>query len=188
MRNIAIFASGSGSNFEAIVKAVQAGEVSAKVLLLVCDKPEAYVITRAQNLGIPVLSISPKAYGDKAAYEREILVQLQNLAVEYIVLAGYMRLIGETLLEAYPKKIINIHPSKLPAYPGKDAIARAFHDGKEETGVTVHFVDEGMDTGEIIAQETVKVQSGETLEQLEENIHKVEHKLYVETLATLFAR
>ena len=188
MRNIAIFASGSGSNFEAIVKAVQAGEISAKVLLLVCDKPEAYVITRAENLGIPVLSLSPNMYGDKAMYEREILVQLQNLAVEYIVLAGYMRLIGETLLEAYPNHIVNIHPSKLPAYPGKDAIARAFHDGTQETGVTVHFVDEGMDTGEVIAQETVEIASGETRKQLEEKIHQVEHKLYVETLANLFAR
>lgn len=188
MRNIAIFASGSGSNFEAIVKAVHAGEISAEVLLLICDKPGAYVITRAQNLGIPVFTLSPKTYADKSAYEREILAQLQSLDIEFIVLAGYMRLIGETLLEAYPNKIVNIHPSKLPDYTGKDAIARAFHDGKNETGVTVHFVDEGMDTGEIIAQETVAVSSGETLEQLEEKIHKVEHKLYVKTLANLFAR
>ena len=185
MKKIAIFASGSGSNFEAIVKAVQRNEISAEIVLLVSDKPDAYALTRAKNLAVPTFAIAPKDYPEKVAYEMEILEKLRALEVELIVLAGYMRLVGETLLDAYPDKIVNIHPSKLPDFPGKDAILRAYESKIRQTGVTVHYVDAGMDTGPIIAQETVAIDENDSLETLEEKMHKVEHVLYVRTLAQL---
>ncbi|WP_226678607.1 phosphoribosylglycinamide formyltransferase [Mesobacillus jeotgali] len=185
MKKIAVFASGSGSNFQAIAVAAQAGILNAEISLLVCDKPGAFAVDRANMLGIPALVISPKSYPAKAAYEEEILQKLISLDVEMIVLAGYMRLIGPTLLEAYEGKIVNIHPSLLPAFPGKDAIGQALAAGIETTGVTIHYVDEGMDTGPIIASASVRVEAGETRESLQKKIQRIEHSLYPEVLEKL---
>ncbi|MED3662473.1 phosphoribosylglycinamide formyltransferase [Ureibacillus sp. FSL K6-8385] len=184
---IAVFASGSGTNFQAIQEAIERGELDAKIEILVTDKPEAYVVKRAEKFGIPVFSFSPKNYESKAAYETEIAKILEEKEVEWIVLAGYMRLVGETLLSKYPNKIVNIHPSLLPAFPGKDAIGQALRHGVKVTGVTVHYVDEGMDTGPIIAQKAVEVVEGDR-EATEERIHQVEHELYPNTLKQLFER
>jgi len=186
MRHLAIFASGNGSNFEAIATAIQTGELNAKIALLICDTPDAHVIKRAKNHQIPVFTFSPAQYPDKAAYEAEILDQLQALDIQFIVLAGYMRLVGKALLDAYPAQIVNIHPSLLPAFPGKNAIPRAYESGARETGVSVHYVDAGMDTGPIIAQRKVEIAETDTLQTLEEKIHRIEHSLYVETLKSLF--
>ena len=186
MKNIAVFASGNGSNFEAIVRAVEAGELEANVSLLVCDKPEAYVISRAESHGIEVFASSPKSYPSKEAYETELRILLRERGIRFIVLAGYMRLIGHTLLEAYPNRIINIHPSLLPRFPGKNAIEQAYESGVAETGVTVHYADAGMDTGPIIAQQTVAIEETDTLETLAQRIHQTEHVLYIETLNELF--
>jgi len=186
MKNIAVFASGNGSNFEAIVKATQTGELNATVSLLVCDKPEAYVIARAEAQEIEVFAFSPKSYPDKTAYETELRAQLRERGIQFIVLAGYMRLIGHTLLEAYPNQIINIHPSLLPQFPGKCAIEQAYASGTSETGVTVHYVDAGMDTGPIIAQRKVAIEAGDTIETLAQRIHQTEHVLYIETLNKVF--
>jgi len=185
LKNIAIFASGSGSNFEAIATAVINGKINAKVSLLVCDKPEAKVISRAKRLGVPVFVCSPRDFKSRLAHEERILVELNAARVEFIVLAGYMRIVGEILLSEYGGKIVNIHPSMLPAFPGMDAIAKAFASGASHTGVTVHFIDEGVDTGPIIAQRQVKILPGDTLETLEERVHQVEHELYVEVLRGL---
>lgn len=182
---IAVFASGSGSNFQAIHEAIEAGELHAKIALVVTDRPEALVVQRAERAGIPVLAIRPKEYVSKAEYEAVITQELQRLEVEWIVLAGYMRLIGPTLLSSFKEKILNIHPSLLPAFPGKDAIGQALSHGVKVTGVTVHYVDEGMDTGPIIAQRAVDVVEGER-ELTEKAIHEVEHSLYKETLNKLF--
>lgn len=182
---IAVFASGSGSNFQAIQEAIEKGELNAKVELVVTDKPNAFVVTRAKNLGIPVFAFSPKEYESKEAYETEIIEKLQENKVEWIVLAGYMRLIGNVLLNAFPNRIVNIHPSLLPSFPGKDAIGQAMEHGVKVTGVTVHFVDEGMDTGPIIAQAAVEVSEGNR-ETTEQRIHTVEHMLYPKTLKQLF--
>jgi len=186
MKNIAVFASGNGSNFEAIVNAIKAGALDAQVSLLVCDKPGAYVISRAEQHGIEVFAFSPKSYPSKEAYEIELQTLLREREIEFIVLAGYMRLIGHTLLEAYPNRIINIHPSLLPQFPGKGAIEQAYVSGALETGVTVHYVDAGMDTGPIIAQRTVEIKETDTLEALAERIHQVEHVLYIQTLKEVF--
>ncbi|MFS0645737.1 phosphoribosylglycinamide formyltransferase [Siminovitchia sp. 179-K 8D1 HS] len=185
MKNIAIFASGNGSNFQAIVDAIEGGKLHANLKLLVCDKPGAFVIERAKKADVPVYSFNPKQFASKTAFEEAIYEQLKKCDVDYIVLAGYMRLIGAFLLEKYPGRIINIHPSLLPAFPGKDAIAQAVSAGVKVTGVTIHFVDEGMDTGPIIAQRAVEIADGETEEEVAEKIHAIEHVFYPETLENL---
>ncbi len=182
--SIAVFASGSGTNFQAIQNAIENGQLQAKIELLVTDKPGAYVTVRAGEKGIPVLALSPKECESKEAYEKEVLKTLQENNVEWLVLAGYMRLIGHTLLSAFPSKIINIHPSLLPSFPGKDAIGQAMDHGVKVTGVTVHFVDEGMDTGKIIMQKAVNVIDGNR-EQTEQAIHEVEHEIYPAALQAL---
>jgi len=181
---IAVFASGSGSNFQAIQEAIERGELHAKVELVVTDKPAAFVVTRAQQFGIPVLALSPKQFASKVEYENAIIEALRECGVQWIVLAGYMRLISEVLLAAYPQRIVNIHPSLLPSFPGKDAIGQAIEHGVKVTGVTVHFVDEGMDTGPIIAQAAVAVIEGNR-EATETAIHKEEHVLYTKALQQL---
>ncbi len=180
----AVFASGNGSNFEAIVKAVQSGKLAAEVVLLICDKPHAYVLKRAEQLGIMSVAFQPKLFDTKATYEREVLTHLKAEGVELIVLAGYMRIVGETLLKAYPKRILNIHPSLLPLYPGRQGIPDAFNDGATETGVTVHIVDEGIDTGEILAQRNIAIEPDDTINSLEETLHAVEHELFPEVIQT----
>lgn len=186
-KKIAIFASGSGSNFQAIQEAIERGELDAKIELVVTDKPNAFVVTRAEKFGIPVHAFLAKNYASKATYEKEIVEALHEKNVEWIVLAGYMRLIGETLLSAYSNRIVNIHPSLLPSFPGKDAIGQAIEHGVKITGVTVHFVDEGMDTGPILAQAPVEVVDGNR-ETTEERIHAIEHQLYTKTLKQLFEK
>ena len=185
MKRIGVFASGTGSNFQAIEKACKEGIIKGEISLLVCDKPDAKVIAKAKAMNIEVFTFLGKEYKDRATYEKEILRELKSREIEMIVLAGYMRLVGDTLLEAFPKKIINIHPSLLPDYPGLNSIQRAFEDGVSKTGVTVHVVDSGMDTGPIIAQRGVEIKETDTLEALEERVHQVEHELYVEVLKEL---
>jgi phosphoribosylglycinamide formyltransferase 1 len=188
MKSIAIFASGSGSNFQAIIDAIQEGKLDAQVNLLVCDQPNAFVIERAKNAGIPSFAFQAKQYKSKEAYETEIIRELKKRDVEFVVLAGYMRLIGPALLNEYQGRIVNIHPSLLPAFPGKDAIGQAIRAGVKESGVTIHFVDEGMDTGPVIAQESVSIDVNETSESLQPKIHAIEHELYPAVLQKLFSQ
>lgn len=175
---IAVFASGSGSNFQAIVDAMQAGELNVDIKLLVCDKPKAKVVARAEAAGVPVFVFRAKDYESREAYEADIVEKLQEVGVELIVLAGYMRLITATLVEPYYGRMINIHPSLLPSFPGLDAIGQAIKHGVKVTGVTVHYVDGGMDTGPIIAQEAVPIAADDTIERLTERIQRIEHQLY----------
>ncbi|MCZ8533977.1 phosphoribosylglycinamide formyltransferase [Psychrobacillus psychrodurans] len=183
----AVFASGSGTNFQAIYDAVQEGKLTGEAVLVVTDKPDAFIVERAEKAGIATLAIKPSSFSSKSAYEQAILEKLNELNVEWIVLAGYMRLIGDVLLEAFPNRIINIHPSLLPAFPGKDAIGQAMEHGVKVTGVTVHYVDAGMDTGPIIAQQAVEVVEGDRV-QTEKRIHEVEHALYTKALQQLFGK
>src|SRR5690606_17917542 len=176
--SIAVFASGSGSNFQALVEASRAEDWPEPIRLLVCDRPGARVLERAEKLGVPSLLVDPKEFSSKADYEAEILARLRREGIRRLVLAGYMRLIGPTLLDAYRWRIVNIHPSLLPAFPGKDAVGQALDYGVKWTGVTVHFVDEGMDTGPIIAQEPVRVDEGDDRASLTRKIQAVEHRLY----------
>ncbi|GAB7387768.1 phosphoribosylglycinamide formyltransferase [Bacillaceae bacterium] len=186
MKKLAVFASGSGSNYQAIAEAIRAGRLrGADLALLVTDKPEAYVVERAKGFGTPVLALRPQEFSDKRAYEEAILRRLRQEGIDWIVLAGYMRLIGETLLVPYAGKIINLHPSLLPAFPGKDAIGQAYAYGVKVTGVTVHFVDEGLDTGPIIAQRALAVEEGDTLETLARRIQALEHELLPQVIQWL---
>ncbi|WP_138417834.1 phosphoribosylglycinamide formyltransferase [Aquibacillus sediminis] len=184
-RRIAVFASGTGSNFDAIMKAVEADRLDCEVALLICDRPGAKVIEKARTYGVTTFVFDPKNYPSKADFEQEIVTELKKVEVEWLVLAGYMRLIGLTLLHAYPSNIINIHPSLLPAFPGKDAIGQAFEAGVKVTGVTIHYVDEGMDTGKIIEQEALYVEEGESRDSLQQRIQAIEHKLYPATIQTI---
>lgn len=182
---LAVFASGNGSNFQAIAEAVSIGTIDAELTLLFCDKKNAYVVQRARALSIPVVSFSPKDFESKALYEAEILHLLEEEQIDLVVLAGYMRIVGPTLLEEYSSRLINIHPSLLPLFPGLHGIRDAFYENVLETGVTIHYVDDGVDTGPIIAQEKVTIDTTDTLVSLEEKIHNVEHKLFPKVLAEL---
>lgn len=183
---IAVFASGTGSNFAAILDSIKTKKINnVEVVLLVSDRPEALAVRKAINESIPVFSFTARDYPNKQAYEEEILEKLTQLEVDFIVLAGYMRLLGHVLLQAYDRKIINVHPSLLPAFAGKDAIGQALEYGVKVTGVTVHFVDEGMDTGPIIDQRAVTIDSEETRETLIKKFQEQEHKLLPEVIQRL---
>ena len=176
--NIALFASGNGSNVQAIIDAANKGIITDKIQCLVCDNPKAYVIERAKAARLNLLVLSPKDCESRTQWEEIIINFLKDNKVDFIVLAGFMRIIGEGLLKQYPHRIINIHPSLLPAYPGRRSIQEAFEAKVDVTGVTIHYVDEGIDTGEIIAQESIEVQESWSLEDLEKKIHAIEHKIY----------
>lgn len=176
---VAVFASGKGSNFEAMMNSP---EREFDVVMLVCDRPKAHVIGLAAGFGVETVVLDPDQFASKEEYEREILKKLKRANVQWIVLAGYMRIVGKVLLDAYPNRILNIHPSLLPAFPGKDAVKQALDYGVKVSGVTIHYVDEGIDTGPIIAQEPVTVFPKDTVETLQKRIQQVEHVLYTKVI------
>lgn len=181
---LAVFASGSGSNYEAIVKACCEGLINAEVVLLVCDKPGAKVLERAARYGTECFAFNPKDYASREEYESVIADMLDERGVEYVCLAGYMRIVGRVLLERYEQRIVNIHPSLLPSFKGAHAIQDAVDYGVKIFGVTTHFVDETLDGGRIIDQGAV-VYEGSDIEELTTMIHNIEHKLYVKTINKL---
>ena len=181
MKKIAVFASGTGSNMVAIHEAIQLNKLEAEIGIVVVDKPKAKVIEKANVLGIRTLICDPKLFNSKMEYEKHILNELNELNIDLIVLAGYMRLINPVLLGAYKHRIINIHPSLLPKYKGKCAIEQAYEANETVYGVTVHYVDEGMDTGEIIEQRSFE-ESSKDIELIERKIHEIEHNMYYEVI------
>jgi phosphoribosylglycinamide formyltransferase 1 len=176
--NISVFASGNGSNFAAIAKEVERGNLSCNLKLLVCDNPKARVIDKARRAGIDILLLDRAGFRSKRDFEAAIISRLKKDKIELVVLAGFMRLLSPEFVKSFRNRIINIHPSLLPAFKGAEGIHDAFAYGAKVTGVTVHFVDEHMDHGPIILQEAVPVKDKDSLEALEARIHKVEHKLY----------
>lgn len=185
-KQIAIFASGNGSNAQAIIDACKQGIIKATVAVIITDNTNAFVIKRAEKENIPFKIFKPKTFVDKAAFETEILKTLLAYNIKFIALAGYMRLVGTVLLQAFPKKMVNIHPSLLPKYKGLNAVQQALDNKDTELGVTIHYVDEGMDTGEIIAQEKITIENlDEPLESIMAKVHNIEHELYVATLAKI---
>lgn len=184
---IAVFASGQGSNFQALLDASRAGGLGgAEIVLLVSDKPQAPVVERARTAGVDAFVFQPKAYARREDYEAEIAAELEERQVDLVVLAGYMRLLTAVLVDRYAGRMINIHPSLLPAFPGKDAIGQAWEYGVKVTGVTVHLVDGGMDTGAVVAQTAVPLLPDDRIESLEERIHQAEKELYPQVV-TWFA-
>ena len=178
MVNIAVFASGSGTNFETILSHIEDGSLHVNCACLIADKENAYARVRAHNHGVEEFYFNPKGYDGKAGYEAAILEVLKEKKVDLIVLSGYMRFIGHTLLSAYPNRIINLHPAYLPEFPGAHSIADAYEAKVAQTGVTVHFVDEGVDTGPIIRQERVAIDPSWDLETLESHVHAMEYDLF----------
>lgn len=176
--NIAVFASGKGTNFSVIVKEVNKGKLPANIALLISDNPKSLAIKMAEESGIKVALIKRENFGSKDAFEREIVALLKENNIELVVLAGFMRIFGPVLINAYKNRILNIHPALLPSFKGAHGIKDAFDYGSKITGVTVHFVDGQMDHGPVILQEAIKVQEEDTLKSLEGKIHKVEHKIY----------
>ena len=181
---LAVFASGSGSNYEAIAKACSEGLIDAEIVLLVCDKPGAYVLERAKRYGTECFAFNPKEYGSREAYETVLATMLDERGVDFVCLAGYMRIVGKVLLERYERRIVNIHPSLLPSFKGAHAIQDAVDYGVKLFGVTTHFVDETLDGGRIIDQAGI-VYEGSDIEELTNLIHSIEHKLYVKTINKL---
>ncbi len=181
-KNIAVLASGSGTNFQALVKAIGKQKLKAKISLLITDKKNSFVRKRAKNLGIRDIFINPKEFKSDREFNREIVKVLKKERIDLVILAGYMRVISPFFVKSFNNKILNIHPSILPAFKGTEAISRAFKYGCMVTGVTVHFIDEKIDHGPIILQETVEIKKGMSEEKLEEKIHRLEHKLYPQAL------
>lgn len=187
IRNIAVFASGNGSNFEAIVRACKENKIEgATVSLLVCDRHDAYVLERAKRLDIKPFVFDPKSYSSKKEYEQKILDVLRDNDIHIICLAGYMRIVGDTLLEAFPNRILNIHPSLLPSFKGAIAIIEAFEFGVKVFGVTVHLIDNTIDGGTIIAQRAFEYH-GDSIEEVEHRIHEIEYQLYPEAINALLS-
>lgn len=174
---IAVFASGSGSNFQALAEAIRDRGINASIELVVSDKPSAYVLERAKHFNIETYTFRPKENPSREAYEQLIVAKLREMGIELIVLAGYMRIITNVLLEPYYGRIVNIHPALLPSFPGVNGVAQALDYGVKITGATVHFVDGGMDTGPIIAQQAVEVLDNDTEQTLAARIHQAEHEL-----------
>ena len=181
MHNLAVFASGTGTNFVAIAKACTGGVIDARVAVMVCDKPGAAVIERAREMGVETFVFDPHSYPSKAAYEAEIVKILDSKGIELVCLAGYMRIVGETLLNAYEGKIINIHPSLLPAFKGAHAVEQAVAYGVKVYGISIHWVNSDLDGGKIIAQRAFPYEGNDP-----EEVHRlgqvIEHELYVETI------
>lgn len=176
--NIAVFASGRGTNFSAIAKAVKKGFIKANLSLLVCDNPQAAVIAKAKRAGVKIALVKREDFAEKKDFEKRITQYLEEYKIGLIILAGFMRMLSAEFVQRHKGSIINIHPALLPSFKGSKGIEDAFDYGVKVTGVTVHFVDEKMDHGAVILQQQVRIEEGDTLESLEEKIHKIEHRLY----------
>ncbi|MDP2941877.1 MAG: phosphoribosylglycinamide formyltransferase [Candidatus Omnitrophota bacterium] len=179
---IAVFVSGRGTNFSAIARAVKKGRIRAKLALLVCDNPRAGALSRARRAGVKIALVERKNFAGKDEFEQKISEYLAAEKIDLIVLAGFMRLLSPQFVRRYSGRVLNIHPSLLPAFKGTAGIKEAFDYGVRITGVTAHLVDEELDHGPIILQQAVKIAPSDTLESLEAKIHCLEHRLYPEAI------
>ena len=184
-KRVAIFASGTGSNFQALADDDRLKEVMT-ISKLVCDKPGAPVVAKARSRGIDCFVFSPKDYANKAQFEAAILEAIEP--VDLIILAGYMRIVSPYLLEHYKGPMINLHPSLLPKYKGVDAIGQAYRAGDSEIGISVHYVNEELDSGQVIAQASLQHPADESLEELTQRIHDLEHELLPQVVYQLLTQ
>lgn len=174
---LAVLVSGSGTNLQAILDASRDPSYPAEVRVVISNVPEAAALARARKAGITALCVSPAQFSGPD-FDKELIRIIDESRVTLVILAGFMKILSPFFVQHYPNRILNIHPALLPAFPGTHAIRRAWEAKVPVTGVTVHFVDEGVDTGPMILQEEVPISPGESLESLESLIHKVEHRLY----------
>ncbi|HZV82190.1 MAG TPA: phosphoribosylglycinamide formyltransferase [Geobacteraceae bacterium] len=175
---IGVLISGSGTNLQAIINKCESGEIDGNVVCVISNKAAAFGLERARNHGIPALHLDHRLHADRVDYDAALVALLREHKVGLVVLAGFMRIVTPTLLDAFPNRVMNIHPALLPSFPGLDAQRQALEYGVKVSGCTVHFVDSGTDTGPIILQSVVPVLEGDTEETLSERIHFEEHKLY----------
>ena len=181
-RRIAVLASGRGSNFQAVIDAIMAGKIPARCVALITDNPKASAIERAQKADIPVIVLDYASFPSKDAYERSLLAAMRRQKAGLFVLAGYMRILGKAIVQAFPGRIINIHPALLPAFTGLHGQRQAVNYGVKVAGCTVHFVDQNLDCGPIILQKCVPVLPGDDEDSLAERILIEEHKCYPEAI------
>ncbi|MBI5187899.1 MAG: phosphoribosylglycinamide formyltransferase [Nitrospirae bacterium] len=179
---LGVLASGRGSNFQAIIDEIESKRLNAEIVLLITDNPSAFAIERAKKHGIEYLVMRPKEYSSKDDYFIKIAEELKKRDVGLVVLAGFMRIVRKPLIDAFPNRIMNIHPALLPAFPGLHGQRQALEYGVKISGCTVHFVDEGMDTGPIIIQAAVPMFQDDTEDTLSERILRFEHKIYPEAI------
>lgn len=181
---IGVLLSGSGTNLQAIIDAIVEG-LPTDIVLVVSSRPDAYGIERARAAGIPTLVMNREKYADVLAADAQIVEALQEAGAEYAVMAGYMRKVTSVMLDAFPNRVLNLHPALLPSFKGAHAIADAFNAGVKVTGVTVHFANADYDKGPIVAQRAITVAENDTLDTLEAKIHDVEHVLYPEVIGLI---
>ncbi len=179
---VGVLISGSGTNLQALIDAVQRHELDANIAVVVSNKHDAFGLERARRAGIPAVYVDRTAYTTIAAYNQALAEALDAHAVELVVMAGYMRLLGQEVLRPFSHRVMNLHPALLPAFAGASGIRDAFEYGVKVTGVTVHFADERFDRGPIIVQEPVRIAEDDTVESLEAKIHDVEHLLIVKAV------
>lgn len=182
---IGVLISGSGSNLQAIIDRIDQGTLDAEIVLVISSRPDAFGLTRAEKAGIPTLALNREVYQDAPAANKRIAGALKEAGAEYVIMAGYMRKLTNEVLDAYPDKVVNLHPALLPSFKGAHAIEDAFTFGVKVTGITVHFANEDYDKGPIIAQRAVEIREDDTLESLETRIHEAEHELYPEVISLL---
>lgn len=176
--NLAVLASGYGSNLQAIMDAVDRGEIAARVRVVISDMQNAYALERARQNNVEAIYINPRDFPGREAFNEAIAAQLETREIDLVVLAGYMRLVSPVIISRFQGRIMNIHPSLLPSFPGLEGVRQALDYGVKVSGCTVHFVDEGLDTGPVILQEAVPVYDNDTVDSLQERIHRIEHRLY----------
>jgi phosphoribosylglycinamide formyltransferase 1 len=187
-RRIAVLISGRGSNLQALIDAIGDGRLRAEIAVVISNRPEAQGLARAQAAGIPAATIDHRAFATRELFERALVAELQMHRVSLVCLAGFMRLLGQTFLAAYPNAILNIHPSLLPAFPGVNAAEQALTHGVKIAGVTVHLVTGELDGGPIVAQAAVPVQDDDTAESLAARILIEEHRIYPEAVSRVLDR
>lgn len=185
MIKLGVLISGSGSNLQAVIDAIADGSLKAHIAVVISSREDAYGLSRAEKAGIPTAVISRTTHPDKAECDDEIARVLLEAGVDYVVMAGYMRLLGTQVLEAFPNRVLNLHPALLPSFKGAHAIQDALDAGVKVTGVTVHFANEVFDEGPIIAQRALEVYENDNFDSLADRIHKIEHDLLVKVLIQL---
>lgn len=181
---IGVLLSGSGTNLQAIIDAAAQG-LPVDIVKVISSRPDAYGIERARAAGIDVVALNRDVYADVEAADARIVDELRAAGADYVVMAGYMRKVTPVMLDAFPDRVLNLHPALLPSFKGAHAIQEAFDAGVKVTGITVHFANEDYDKGPIVAQRAVEVREGDTLDTLEERIHEAEHALYPDVLRLL---
>jgi phosphoribosylglycinamide formyltransferase-1 len=182
---LGVLVSGNGTNLQAILDATRDGSLDARVKCVISNKPDVTALERAARAGVPALTIRHQAFDTREAFDRALVAALREHGVEWLVLAGFMRVLTPELLRAFPGRVVNIHPSLLPSFPGTAAIRQALVHGVKITGCTVHFVDDGVDSGPIIAQHAVEVRAGDDEHTLAERMHAAEHTLLVSVLGEI---